>query len=146
MYKILQTQKLKTMVRISNYLERKAEDGTTFFVLELQGSLEMIMSQNTGNYYATAKKTTMTTTFDEETCKALVGTKLPGTISKVESEPYEYTVKQTGEVILLSHNYVYNPEEKVATNTSKEDSAIQKLLASEHQFSENGVLENEMSI
>jgi hypothetical protein len=146
MYKILQTQKLKTMVRISNYLERKSEDGKTFFVLELQGGLEMVMSQNTGNYYATAKKTSMTSTFDEETCKALIGSKLPGSITRVESEPYEYVVKETGEVILLSHSYVYNPKEKVVASTSKEDTAIQDLLGSEHAFSENGVLENEMSI
>jgi len=36
------TQKLKTMVRIINYKERDKEDGTTFFVMELQGGIEML--------------------------------------------------------------------------------------------------------
>ena len=42
-------------------------------------------------YYATAKKATVSTTFDEETCKGLIGTQMPGKISKIKTEPYAYT-------------------------------------------------------
>jgi hypothetical protein len=42
----------------------------------------------------------------------LVGKQLPGRIEKVEAAPYEYVVKETGEVLTLSHTYVYIPEEK----------------------------------
>lgn len=44
------------MVKIINYKERKREDGTSFFVLEISGGIEMLLCQKTGNYYATTKK------------------------------------------------------------------------------------------
>ena len=43
--------------------------------------------------------------------RGLVGTKLPGSISKVVSETYEYTVQETGQVFLLNHRWVYSPSE-----------------------------------
>lgn len=61
------------MVRIVNYKKRQAEDGKEFFVLEITGGIEMVMSNSTGQFYATAKKAYLASTFDEETCKALVG-------------------------------------------------------------------------
>lgn len=99
------------MVRIVNYLKRQAEDGKEFFALEISGGIEMAMSQATGQFYATAKKAYIASTFDEETCKALVGSEMPGNIIKAECEPYEYTIRDTGEVITLSHRYVYLPEQ-----------------------------------
>ena len=42
------------MVRIINYKQRDKEDGTSFFVLEIQGGIEMVQSKETGNFYATA--------------------------------------------------------------------------------------------
>ena len=71
------TQKLKTMVRIINYTERVREDGASFFVLELQGGIQMVKSQQTNKFYVTAKKATIPSTFDETTCKALIGFPLP---------------------------------------------------------------------
>ena len=44
------------MVKIVSYKERTKEDGSTFHVLEVQGSLEIVQSQSTGSYYATTKK------------------------------------------------------------------------------------------
>ncbi len=99
------------MVRIVNFNERVSEDGSTFFALELQGGLELVKSQTSKKYYATARKTSVTSTFDELTCKALIGTEMPGRIEKQECEPYEYTIEDTGEVIELSHRYEYIPEE-----------------------------------
>ncbi len=98
------------MVRIMNYKERESDDGSTFFALIIQGGVELVKSNATGNFYATAKKTSITSTFDEETCKALLGSEIPGKIVKKPCEPYTFTVKETGEIIELSHRYEYIPE------------------------------------
>ncbi|MFC4738974.1 hypothetical protein ACFO3U_03115 [Flavobacterium ponti] len=95
------------MVTIINFKERQTEEGKIFFVLEAQGGIEMIQSKATGRYYATAKKAFIPATFDEETCNALIGTQMQGEIIREECEPYEYINKETGEVLNLSHRYVY---------------------------------------
>lgn len=123
------------MVRIVNYQKRLKEDGKEFFILELQSGIELVLSQKTGQYYATAKKANISSTFDEETCKALIGTEMSGNITKTDSAPYEYTIKDTGEIIILTHRYVYSPEVNASSN---EDKAIQRLLAEENTFSKNG--------
>lgn len=108
---ICSTQKNDKMVRIINYKERETEDGSVFLVLELQGGIELVRSQATQKFYATARKSTIPATFDEETCKAIIGEEMPGRIAKVDCDPYEYTIKDTGEVIELSHRYEYVPDE-----------------------------------
>lgn len=112
------------MVTIINYKERQADD-KTFYVLEVQGGIQMVKSKTTKQFYATAKKAYIATTFDEVTCKALVGTEMEGCIVKQPCEPFEYTVRETGEVITLTERYVYS---EVDTN-AKEDEAIQKLIS-----------------
>lgn len=104
------------MVRILNYKQRQAEDGKEFFVLEISAGIEMVMSQISGQYYATAKKAYIASTFDEETCKALIGTDMPGNVERIECDAYEYTIRDTGEIITLSHRYVYQPEKKQASS------------------------------
>jgi hypothetical protein len=99
------------MVTVSGYAERQSQDGKKFYALILQGGMEMVLSEESGRYYATAKQASITSTFDEKTCQALVGTKLPGKISKVVCEPFDFTIKKTGEVISLSHRWAYSPEE-----------------------------------
>ncbi len=105
------------MVRIINYKRRVAEN-KEFFVLEVSGGIEMVLSKTTGMYYATSKKATITSTFNEETCKSLIGSEFPGSIVKEECEPYEYTVQETGELITLSHRYVYRAEEFATHNVN----------------------------
>ncbi len=84
--------------------------------------VEMVLSQTTGNYYASVKKAQVTSTFDEQTCKALIGTEIEGEIIKKECEPYDYTNKETGEIISLTHKWVYQPkEEKKSTKKLAED-------------------------
>lgn len=100
------------MVTIINYKKRTADDGREFFALEVNGGVEMVKSNETGNFYATSKKTSISSTFGEVTCKALIGTQIAGTVQKVECEPYEYVSKDTGEVMLLQHRYIYTPEEQ----------------------------------
>jgi hypothetical protein len=102
------TQKLKTMVTIVAAHLREGDKGS-FVSLELQGDVELIQSMQTGRFYATAKKCFISSTFTEEQAKGLVGSKIPGSIARVDSEPYEYTVPATGEVIELSHTYTYLP-------------------------------------
>lgn len=98
------------MVRIISYKTRQKEDGTNFYLLEVQGGIEMVLSKATGQYYATVKKATVSTTFDEETCKGLIGSKMAGKIVKITTEPYQYTIKESGETISLEHKYIYLPD------------------------------------
>lgn len=115
------------MVTITNYTKRKKEDGTTFCVLEINSGIELIQSQSTGQYYATAKKCYIPATFDEAVCRSLKGTMMQGSIKKVECEPYQYTIKETGEEILLNHRYEYSPEEDFISSrlTSQENYSAQ---------------------
>ena len=95
------------MVRIVDYKRRINSIGEEFFALILEGDLTMVQSAETGRLYATAKQCSITSTFDEETCKAMIGRQMPGQIVKVECEPYSYTVEQTGEILTLNHRYEY---------------------------------------
>ncbi|TZF85809.1 hypothetical protein FW774_01690 (plasmid) [Pedobacter sp. BS3] len=98
------------MVTITGYEKRQGEQ-QEFFLLQLQGDIEIVYSQTTGQPYATVRKTLMSTTFNEATCQALIGKQLPGNITKVSTEPYEYTIPETGEVKTLDYRYQYAPEE-----------------------------------
>lgn len=126
------------MVTIVNYKERLKDDGTSFFVLELQGGIEMTQSKTTGMFYATAKKAIISSTFDEVTCKGLIGTQIPGSIEKQECEPYEYVVQETGEEIILSHRWVFIPEGTDTTSSTAKDD----LKPETDVFSKNGSLES----
>ena len=113
------------MVKIVNFKERASEDGSTFYALIIQGGVELIQSKSTGEFYATAKTTSITSTFDEETCKRLLGTEMPGFIGKVVCSPYTITNDETGEITELSSRYKYFPEgsakaEKLGDDTSQE--------------------------
>lgn len=132
------------MVRIIDYKTRTSEDGKQFFTLEIQGGIEMVLSQTTGNFYATARKSSITTTFNEQTCKALIGTEMPGGIEKQECEPYEYTVEDTGEIITLTHKYMYVPESATPQKQNAQKHSFDEnkpVTASSEVFSQNGILE-----
>ena len=128
--------KFKIMVRIVNFNERQSEDGSTFFALTIQGGIELIKSKETSKFYATARKASITSTFDKETCQALIGTEMPGNIVKVECQPYSYTIKETGEIIELSHRYEYEPEEQSLENEMSE-STIEDFVSQEALKEEN---------
>jgi hypothetical protein len=101
------------MVTISGFAERESANGKKFYALLLQGGMEMVLSEESGRYYATAKQASIASTFDEATCKAMVGSKLPGRITRVKCDPFDYTIRETGEVISLSHRWAYDPSESV---------------------------------
>ena len=131
------------MVRISNYIKRTTEEGKSFFVLELQGGVEVVKSQETGKLYMTARKASMSCTFDELTCQSLIGTELPGSVKKVECEAYEYTIKDTGEVITLNHRFEYLEENDSASKIEKSKSTIEDFMSNanvKNAFSSNGEL------
>jgi hypothetical protein len=108
------------MVTVQSFTQRQTTDGRSFITLELIGGMELIQSQNTGKFYATVRKCSMPATFNEDVAAGMVGSKLPGEIIRMESEPYQYTVKSTGEVITLHHSYGYQPAQgAVVTSSSK---------------------------
>ncbi len=49
-------------------------------------------------------------TFDEQTCKSVQGEKLTGSIQKRPCESYEFTVKETGEIIEMNYRWEYLAE------------------------------------
>ena len=101
------------MVTITNYSERTRKDGTTFIALELTGGVELVQSNNTGKFYATVRKTSIPSTFDETIAKGLIGTQMKGDVVRVTVDPYEFTDKRTGEVLTLQHSFSYQPEGSV---------------------------------
>lgn len=108
------------MVTVANYHLRDGEKGK-YISLELNGDIEMVQSQKTGRFYATVRRCFIFSTFDERTAKMMVGKQMAGSIVRVPSEPYDYVVPETAEVIKLAYKYDYIPEE-VGVN------AINKLV------------------
>lgn len=103
------------MVTIVNYHQRiSSKDYKPFITLELQGDVELVQSVETGRFYATARKCSISSTFSEEVAKTLIGTKFPGSIVRVQKEPYDYTIPETGQTIKLAHGYEYRPDEPAA--------------------------------
>ena len=80
------------MVTVIDYAVRNDSEGEEFIVLVLQGDMNIIQSQSTGNFYATAYKTTISTTFNEVLAAKMVGKELPGEILKEECDPYELSL------------------------------------------------------
>lgn len=99
------------MVTIIGFKQGQTEDGKIFHKLQLQGGVEAVQSKGSGKYYMTARTCFIPSTFDEETCKKLIGTIMKGTVEKVVTDPYDYTVPETGEVISLDYQWQYQPVE-----------------------------------
>jgi hypothetical protein len=99
------------MVKIIGLKVSVNSDGKSFVSLKLEGGVEAIQSQKTGKFYLTNRTCFILSTFDKLTAEALIGTSMPGSVGRTFCDPYEYTVKETGEVISLSHRYEYKPEE-----------------------------------
>lgn len=108
------------MVTIKSFRKNKATDGREFISLELQSGVEAIQSLKTGKMYLSVRKCFISTTFDEQTAEALVGSKMEGTVSRVLCDPYDYTIKATGEVIQLTHSYQYEPIDAAAIASKRE--------------------------
>jgi hypothetical protein len=114
------------MVKIINYNTNQTEDGKEFCTLIVQGGIEAVKSQETERTYLTARTARVACTFNKATCESLIGTELPGSVEKVNVEPYDYTIEDTGEVITLSHRYEYLDEVQtvVKQNVLKEEEVL----------------------
>lgn len=98
------------MVTIVDFVKRENKLGESFNALIIQSGIELVKSNSTGRWYATAKKTSITSTFDDAMCKTLIGQQIPGVVQRIACEPYDFTVKETGEVVTLTHRWVYLKE------------------------------------
>lgn len=98
------------MVTIIGFTQRVNKEGKPFISLQIQGDITMVQSSDSGRWYATAKRCSITSTFDEEVAKSLVGKQIPGRVEKVDCEQYDFTVPETGEIISLRHSYEFVPE------------------------------------
>jgi hypothetical protein len=101
------------MVTVVNAIKRCSKEGKPFMVLELQGTLELVQSSANGKFYATSKKCFITSTFSEEVAKAFIGNKMEGEIARVQCDPYDFRVPNTGEIIRLNYTYDFRPVEVV---------------------------------
>jgi hypothetical protein len=101
------------MVQVTNFHEVETKDGKTFISLELTGGLELIQSQTTGKFYATVRKCRVPSTFDANIAKMMIGTQMDGDILRIETDPYEFLNKRTGEIMTLQHSYAYRPKGSV---------------------------------
>ncbi len=95
------------MVTIKDFKKRETKTGDAFFVLVLQGGISPVQSRKTGRMYFTAKTCTVPSTFDEETCKQIIGQQFPGEIVRIKTDPYDYAIPETGEIIELEHRWEY---------------------------------------
>ncbi|NQU33826.1 MAG: hypothetical protein HQ521_11365 [Bacteroidetes bacterium] len=107
------------MVTIVDFKVRMNSDGDPFNVLIVQGGIELVKSKETGLFYATAKQASIPSTFDDKTCQSLIGQELDGSVQKVECEPYEFTNEQSGEVMELSHRWVFVKESEAVSEVVK---------------------------
>lgn len=112
------------MVTIVDFVKRTNIDDVEFNSLILQGGIELVKSRQTGRYYATAKKTSISCTFDDAMCQSLIGTKIPGSVQRVECEPYEFVARSTGEIVTLTHRWVYLKDGETVEETVIADSKV----------------------
>jgi len=103
------------MVNFVDFKKRTNKEGENFNALILTGGIDLVKSKETGNYYATSRKASISCTFDDLTCQELIGQKLPGSVQRVPCEPYEYVNKETGEVIQMTTRNVYLKEGETLT-------------------------------
>lgn len=95
------------MVTVKEIKRAENSRGEEFYGLIVQSGAIAVKSKKSGKVYFTAKTAFVSTTFDEKTASSLIGMEFEGTIRKVETDPYEYTIEETGEVIELSHRWEY---------------------------------------
>ena len=100
------------MVTITGYKVSENKEGEEFVRLEVQGGVLPVRSKQTGKLYLTSKKAYIASTYNEKTAEALIGVSIPGDVQKVDCEPFEYTIKDTGETITMKHRYEYIDEEE----------------------------------
>jgi len=100
------------MVNVIAFQKRTSLEGKSYCAIQIQSDeIEFLISNTTGRPYATLRQCWMSSTFDEKTCKALLGKQIPGTIIKEECEAYSYTDEETGEEVIVTHRNTFIPVE-----------------------------------
>ena len=113
------------MVKIIDYKVRTNKvSGEEFCTLTISGGVEIIKSRNTGRQYASIRKCSIPASFEESTCKGLVGTEFTGRIEKFPCEDYDITDSNSGEIITLNFNYEYVNEADSVEETILEPFSI----------------------
>ena len=97
------------MVTIIDVVKTLKRDGSNMISIVVQGDPESAVSNTSGRVYMTARKTRIPCTFTYEAAKAMVGQTMPGTIRRIECEPYSMVIPGTGKKVKLNHTYVYDP-------------------------------------
>jgi len=97
-------------VTIKDFVLRENSDGEEFFALIVESGFEVVKSRESGNYYATSQQASLPCTFDEEGCKKLIGQEIPGSVQRVECEPYDMEVEGSDEVLTFNHRCEYRKE------------------------------------
>lgn len=110
------------MVKITGYKEVETKAGKQFFMLEVSDGVELAISK-AGNPYLTEKRAYISSTFDEEKCKAVQGMKLPGSILREECDEYSY-VNVKGDLVTLNHRYVYHAD--VVSEEEKKQPSVEE--------------------
>lgn len=116
------------MVTIVDYNERTTLEGKPYFVLIIQGGVELVKSSTSDMHYMTAMRCSIPTTFEEYTCKELIGKQLPGAILKKDCDPYEVTNRRTGQVVTMYHRNIYSPDATSAEAAVFEGEAERSLF------------------
>jgi hypothetical protein len=112
------------MVTIVDFVKRQNREGVEFNALILQSGIELVKSKETGNYYATSKKASITSTFSDAECQNLIGQQIPGSVQRAECDPYSFANQETGEVVELTHRWVYLKEGETIEEKVIADSKI----------------------
>lgn len=95
------------MVTVKEVKKATNSDGEEFFGLIVESGAMSVRSKKTGRIYLTSRTAFVATTFDELTASSLIGTEFEGSVKKVNTEPYEFTIEETGEIIELAHRWEY---------------------------------------
>ena len=113
------------MVTVKEIRKTENSQGEEFYGLIVQSGAMAVKSKQTGRVYFTAKTAFVATTFDEETATSLIGSEFEGTVKKVATEPYEYVIDETGEVITLTHRWEYvDPNLELQEQMIEEEAVI----------------------
>jgi len=117
------------MVEIKNYVLREnSESGESFYALIVESGFEVVKSRESGNYYATSQQASLPCTFDEEGCKKLIGQEIPGSIQRVECDPYEMTVDGSEEVLTFDYRWIYLKEGDTIEEMIHEGEVLQEKV------------------
>jgi len=116
------------MVTVIGYNIRTQKDNEqkTYISLELEGDIEMVQSQASGNFYATVRRCAISSTFDQFTAERMVGKQMPGSIERVPCEPYDFTIEATGEVVKVGYRWGYVPEGAMRMPTMRRTANLPK--------------------